>query len=317
MTVLSQKKRKMKKHLQNKQFIYGCVICSLLLLSSCDGRPKGVLSKSEMTDVVTEMHKLDGALSEKGLLYNHDAEKQLYYNSVFKKYGITQAEFDSSLVWYTKNPKRFELVYLDVMLRLTALDEDVKRGKYHPVDSAKLKFVRVNIWNKPTLYAYTKDSTRTKLNVEIVNDSLLLDDMYVFKFQQRIAKEDSCKNQSVVFRINYNSARTDSLVVRTHNDDLTKTYTLRLKARKESKIKSLSVTLLGSTAYKGKFNSTTKIIGLYREFNGLKRDSLVNVIYRVDSAKNAQKQKLQSDSIQRVNTLRSKLFPKNFPHFKD
>jgi hypothetical protein len=307
----------MRKPLLNKLLKFGLYILFLLLLSSCNGRPSGVLTDSEMTDVLTEMHKLDGALYEKGLMYNNDAVKDSYYNSVFKKYGISKAEFDSSLVWYTKNPKRFDQIYVDVMAQLTALDEDVKKGKFHPVDSVKLKHMKVNVWKIRTLYALTNDSARTKLNIEIVNDSFLVGDVYVLKFQQQIAKEDSCKNQRVVFRINYYTVKSDSLYVSAHNDNLTRNYTLRMKAKKKIKIKSLSVTLLGSSAYKGKLNATTKIFSLNREFNELKRDSLSKIIYRIDSAENAQKQKLFRDSLQRVETLRSKLFPNKLPHFKD
>lgn len=307
----------MKKLLNNLLLKFSFYSVFLLLLGSCNTRPSGVLSDSKMTDVLTEMHKLDGALYEKGLMYSHDVEKDSYYNSVFKKYGVSKAEFDSSLVWYTKNPKRFDLIYVDVLARLTALDEDVKKGKFHPVDSVKLKHMKVNVWNKRTLYTLTNDSSRTKLDIEILNDSFLLGDVYVLKFQQRIAKEDSCKNQHVVFRINYYFEKSDSLSVSTHNDNLTRSYTLRMKAKKKIKIKSLSVTLLGSSSYKGKLNATTNIIHLNREFNELKRDSLVKIIYRIDSTENAQKQKLLRDSLQRVKNLRSKLFPNKLPHFKD
>ena len=74
------------------------VIGIILLFSACNGRPKGVLNSSEMTDILVEMHKLDGSLDAKGLLYNQAGEKDKYYKSILEKYETTQAEFDSSAV---------------------------------------------------------------------------------------------------------------------------------------------------------------------------------------------------------------------------
>ena len=43
-----------------------------------------------------------------------------YYKSVLDEHGITQAEFDSSLVWFTDNPQIFNKIYPKVIDRLQA-----------------------------------------------------------------------------------------------------------------------------------------------------------------------------------------------------
>jgi hypothetical protein len=51
-----------------------------------------------------------------------------YYKNVLDKHGITQAEFDSSLVWFTDNPQIFNKIYPKVIERLEA-DVEVEKQK--------------------------------------------------------------------------------------------------------------------------------------------------------------------------------------------
>lgn len=246
----------------------------ILFQTACGGRPNGVLNQGEMTNVLTEMHKTDASMNEKGLTYQHYADKAPYYNYIFKKYKITQAQFDSSLVWYSKNPRLFEKVYDKVLVNLTNLQKEVKDGKYHPVDTIDLTRMRNNIWNKHIRYALTKDSTRTHLNFEIKDNNIMFGDVYVLRFLQRIAPEDSCKKQRVVLRINYVNGKIDSVSKTAYHDSLLRRYTFRFKAFRKLKIKSISGELLGSKNYKGKLNAVTDSITLFREYNEKTQDSL-------------------------------------------
>ena len=170
------------KSLQSKIlfFIFAGVLT--LTFFSCDGRPKGVLNKNDMTNILFEMHKLDGSFVAKNIYYNSGDEKERYYKSILDKYNTTQADFDSSLIWYSKNPKKFEKIYETVYEQLNQLDEDVKKGKYHPIDSIEFFKVKTNIWNKATKYEFTKDSTRNKINFEITNIGFLYGDIYILSY---------------------------------------------------------------------------------------------------------------------------------------
>lgn len=96
-------------------------ICFFLLLLTVVGcRPRGVLSTREMRDVLYDLHRTDGAVQIAGYNYSHDAELAACYKAVLDKHGITQAQFDSSLVWYTDNPQIFNKVYPRVVTRLEA-----------------------------------------------------------------------------------------------------------------------------------------------------------------------------------------------------
>ncbi len=94
---------------------------TLLLLNTC--RPKDVISATQMEDVLCDLHRADGILYVKGFAYGRDEAASKYYEVVLQKHGITQAVFDSSLVWYTDHPQRFNKIYPKVVARLEAEKE--------------------------------------------------------------------------------------------------------------------------------------------------------------------------------------------------
>ncbi len=101
-------------------FPLSIVLIALVCLTGC--RPKGILSSREMRDIMYDLHRVDGMMDVMQLGNGYDEDLARYYQSVLDRHGVTQAQFDSSLVWYTDNPALFDKIYPKVMDRL---DEDV------------------------------------------------------------------------------------------------------------------------------------------------------------------------------------------------
>ena len=74
-----------------------------LLLSSCDRTPIGVLSTNEMTDLIVDLQLADAYIESHRDEFDSDSSMLVIKQSVFKKHGITQQDYDSSLVWYSHN----------------------------------------------------------------------------------------------------------------------------------------------------------------------------------------------------------------------
>ena len=89
-----------------------------VVLVSC--RPRGVLSSRQMRRVMIDLHKTDAVLQVKGLQHGHDEAEDAYYAQVLAMHGITQEQFDSSLVWYTNHPQIFDKIYPKVLSQLEA-----------------------------------------------------------------------------------------------------------------------------------------------------------------------------------------------------
>ena len=71
-----------------------------------------------MKAVLVDMHKTDALIQISGLQYNHDEAQNIYYAQIMEKHGITQAQFDSSIVWYTAHPLFFDKIYPKVQDQL-------------------------------------------------------------------------------------------------------------------------------------------------------------------------------------------------------
>ena len=99
--------------------------CSVVLLvfslTACKvKRPETVLPDAKMENVLYDYH-IAKAMGEE-VPYNESYKRVLYIESVFKKYGITQADFDSSMVWFARNPEVLTKIYEKVNV-LSALSQ--------------------------------------------------------------------------------------------------------------------------------------------------------------------------------------------------
>ncbi len=94
-------------------------LLAVISLVACSPRPKGVLSADKMEDILYQLHRAEGIMYVKGYENGHYDKVAKYHEVVLQQNGITQAQFDSSLVWYTDNPTRFNKIYPKVIDRLT------------------------------------------------------------------------------------------------------------------------------------------------------------------------------------------------------
>ena len=231
------------------------------------------MSVNKMSDVLTEMHKVDGMLSalrSQGRAGN-DSIQQNMYLSVLQDFKITQADFDSSLVWYAKNPKRFEAVYVQVDRNLEKWKKDVDSGKFGR-DSVTIN--TITLWQKNYLITANDSASYDSLNFEIKKTSLLCYDIYTLHFLQQIEKDSTANSPKTILKINYADGKNDSVVMLSHADGLTRRFNIRLKSNKLDKINSIDATLFVTDSTNRNLRVTFDSIQLLRTYNILAQDSL-------------------------------------------
>ncbi|HET9572054.1 MAG TPA: DUF4296 domain-containing protein [Bacteroidales bacterium] len=129
----------------------GCLL--LVLFSSC--RPKGVLSRKEMADVLIDIHLAEAAVSEvsapipeewtRGL--DKESFKDMAYRSVLRKHHLSQESFYYSVSWYCRHMNLYEKIYMDVQNRLDDFKAAIDEGKFdrstnsskYGMDSTKIR----------------------------------------------------------------------------------------------------------------------------------------------------------------------------------
>ena len=102
----------------------------LILLSACKPTvPSQYLQPDEMEDLMYDFYVSQGMTNNR--VGSTDYEHRYNMESVLKKYGLTSAEFDSSLVYYYNHMERMNVIYTNIQKRLSeeALELGTSEGE--------------------------------------------------------------------------------------------------------------------------------------------------------------------------------------------
>lgn len=142
------------------------------LLVGCGKQiPTDVIQPDRMENVLYDYH-LSISMSN-NLSYSDNYQKEAYKNYVFQKYSITEAEFDSSMVWYTRHTEELAAIYKRLGERFRKEKKQVqtllaqrenKPATSQPGDT-------VNVWYDRTIYWLTDTPLTDKVTFEIPTDS--------------------------------------------------------------------------------------------------------------------------------------------------
>lgn len=94
------------------------MVAAVALMSSCKPQvPSQYIQPDDMEDLIFDYHLAQGIADqqEEG---GNDYNRRLTFEMVLKDHGVTQAEFDSSLVYYYNRADRFQEIYKHVQARL-------------------------------------------------------------------------------------------------------------------------------------------------------------------------------------------------------
>lgn len=102
-----------------KQFGLILFIVSMFFMLSCSQRPNNVLSKKEMMDVLYDLQLAQAMYNDQNIeVLNTQEGKDALLTSVLTKYNLSQADLDSSVVWYSDNLGEYKIINDSVVQRL-------------------------------------------------------------------------------------------------------------------------------------------------------------------------------------------------------
>ena len=109
-------------HVRNKILLV--IACVSLLLACTDKRPSNVLSPKRMEAILYDYHLAQSMVSE--LPASERYKKDLYFDYVYAKHGITADQLDSSLVYYARYPRDLSVMYIKISDKV---ERDIQRIK--------------------------------------------------------------------------------------------------------------------------------------------------------------------------------------------
>lgn len=155
--------------MRNKRFSYSVVVLLFgLILMACSKVPDHLLQEKEMQAVMKDMLIAESMVNLDYNTYQDDAAKMALYESVFRKHGITQAVYDSSLIWYGKNLD----IYVSVCERvLKDLEKESNELGDVQADAAPVSTNdSVNVWPRRSLQIFSSKVLYNGVNFDIKPD---------------------------------------------------------------------------------------------------------------------------------------------------
>lgn len=97
----------------------------ILLLLGCEENvnykaPKDLISKSEMTDLLYDMHLVVGTSNVQNIYLEKNRN---YMSLIYEKYGIDSIQFAESNMYYTSQIQEYEEIFEEVERRMKVLKE--------------------------------------------------------------------------------------------------------------------------------------------------------------------------------------------------
>ena len=136
-------------NLQRRHILF---VFLLVLLSACTPKvPSEYIQPDDMEDTLYDYFVSEGMAREENNNGGRVIEyrRELYFNAVLKKYDVTRAEFDSSLVYYYTRADRFVKIWKNVQDRLgeAAIEYGASAGEVETFTARSLTGDTANIWN--------------------------------------------------------------------------------------------------------------------------------------------------------------------------
>ena len=188
--------------------------CRLHLLAAClglfmtvvftgckPGIPGRYLQMDEMADILYDYHVADGMVQT-----NFDSPDSVamraYSISILKNHGVSQADFDSSMVYYTRHTRLLQKVYDKIADRLDR--EAVERGGQAGFTDLTENADTTNVWKLSTAFVLSPYLATNRISFEIKADSSYHEgDRMVLDFDAQFLYQDGMRDALVVLAVTY------------------------------------------------------------------------------------------------------------------
>lgn len=211
----------------------------MLTVSCKPGTPGEYIQPKEMEDILVDYH-IAKALAQygDGPQAERDYNSQLYLEAVLRKHNVTQADFDSSLIYYCTRAERFDEIYQRVSERLEeqalslgASESEV--GMYAQYDATG---DTANIWSDRTVAAMMPLPPYNRWEFSVENDSLLRrGDAFLMQFVSDFMYQSGTKNALLYVAVEFE----DTIIAHHINFSVSGLSQMRIAADNKRNIKRL------------------------------------------------------------------------------
>ena len=179
-------------------------IIIVVLLAACKaGKPSGVLSESKMEKILYQYHLMQG-LAACG--DSSDIKGRAYILVCLRDNGVTEAEFDSSLVWYYQHMEDLQKVYKRIGDRLHSELGDVGEAVNDVNRYSALSNTgdTANVWNGRHYYLLSGNGFANRFTFEIKGDTTFKPgDELLLNFRAQFVQKEGTRHAVAALAVQY------------------------------------------------------------------------------------------------------------------
>lgn len=211
----------------------------LMLVVACKPTvPSEYIQPGDMEDILYDYH-LALAMSRQTGGDEVDFKRSLNFQSVLKKHGVTEAEFDSSLVYYYSHAYRLKDIYSEVNQRLDgeASSLGIAVGDISRYSQYSATGDTANIWNQRTDLLLIPRPAMNRYDFTVKVDSTFKKgDSFMFQFMSEFIWQSGSKDITVCIVCKYEG---DSIIQTANHISVAGTAQVRIPAYREKKLKEM------------------------------------------------------------------------------
>lgn len=203
--------------------------------------PSEYIQPSELEDILYDYHVAQALAEEdhSNSKEENDYNRNAYFLAVLKKYNVSEADFDSSLVYYYSHADRLKAIYQNVTERLNdeakALGASV--GEINKYSTYNATGDTANVWQNETDVLLTPSLTNNRYDIYVKADtSYYRGDTFMFQFMSEFIYQSGARDAVVCLVAKYEG---DSITQTINHISVTGQSQVRIPQNREGKLKEL------------------------------------------------------------------------------
>lgn len=219
-------------------FLFMMVFAIAPFFQSCKpSLPSDVLSEGKMEEILYDYHLTQAAAETERI---SSSDMYAYRLAVLRKHGVTQAQFDSSMVYYTRHTELLQKVYENLYDRLNK--EAVSLGatvtELEKFGEQSAKGDTANIWNGARAMVLPAIDPFNYYSFSMEADtSFHKGDRFLLEFDTKFLMQDGMRNGVALLAIQFANDSVTSQMVRPQNSQH---YSLMVEDRDSLGVKKVS-----------------------------------------------------------------------------
>ena len=208
-----------------------------IMLASCKPQvPSSYIQPDDLADILYDYYMCNSLAEQSD---DPDYNHRVYYLAVLKKHDVSEAEFDSSLVYYYTHAERLAKIYETVANRMkseaTKLGASVgEMGQYANLTS---QGDTANIWNESTCAMLMPTPPYNRLDFSLKADTTFKrGDSFVLNIMANFMYQSGTKDGIIYAKVSYTGDSTAVFYANVNSSGLSR---LQIPANDEADIKSI------------------------------------------------------------------------------